>query len=147
MKFWPILVDFTMTSHLLFSNNMTMVVNFEKNLILPGFLLNFRDCHRISKRVSSKALRVMEKKLTGVPKAPPGPNRVRKISKVFITVSCVLFSLILNDMMKLNFIQVWSMKRISSRKYSVMLHLQSWRPLKRRHNGLTMSSCRLPGRL
>ena len=38
-----------MTSHLLVSNHVTMVANFEKNS--PGFLLNFR-------RVSSKALRV-----------------------------------------------------------------------------------------
>ena len=39
MKIWPILVDFTMASHLLFSNHMTMVVNFEKFLTSPGFLL------------------------------------------------------------------------------------------------------------
>ena len=82
MKFWPILVDFTMTSHLLFSNHVTMVANFEKILISPGFLLNFRKVTKFQ-RVSSKALRVMEKKLIGgVPKDPPGPNRVKNLTVV-----------------------------------------------------------------
>ena len=49
MKFWPILVDFTMTCHLLFSNRVTMVASFEKFLILPGFPLNFRKSHQIPK--------------------------------------------------------------------------------------------------
>ena len=44
-----ILVDFTMTSHLLFSNHVTMFANFEKCLISPGFLFNFRKSHQISK--------------------------------------------------------------------------------------------------
>ena len=77
MKFWPILVDFTMTSHLLLSNHVTMFANFEKLLISPGFLLNFRKVTKFQ-IVSSKALRVMEKKPRGVPKdPPPGPNIVK----------------------------------------------------------------------
>ena len=82
MKFWPILVDFTMTSHLLFSNHVTMVANFEKCLISPGFILNSKKSK--FQRVSSKPLRVMEKKLKeggGVPKDPPGPNRVKPCFK------------------------------------------------------------------
>ena len=81
MKFWPILVDFTMTSHLLFSNHVTMFANFEKFLISPRFLLNFRKVTKFQ-RVSSKALRVMEKKPRGIPKDPPGPNRVKLIFSV-----------------------------------------------------------------
>ena len=49
VKFWPILVDFTMTSHLLFSNHVTMVANFEKLLISPCFPFNFRKSRKISK--------------------------------------------------------------------------------------------------
>ena len=44
-----------------------MVVKFEKFLISPGFILNFIITFQ---RVSSKALRVMVKKLTGVRKDP-----------------------------------------------------------------------------
>ena len=44
-----------MTSHLLVSNHVTMVANFEKNS--PGCLLNFRKVIKFE-RVSSKALRV-----------------------------------------------------------------------------------------
>ena len=76
VKFWPILVDFTMTSHLLFSNHVTIVANFEKFLIPLGFLLNFRKVTKFQ-RVSSKALRVTEEKLRGVPKDSSGPNRVK----------------------------------------------------------------------
>ena len=65
MKFWPILVDCTMASHLLSSNHVTMVANFEKILISPGFLLNFRKVTKFQ-TLSSKALRVMEKKLRGL---------------------------------------------------------------------------------
>ena len=78
VKFWPISVDFTMTSHLLFSNHVTMVANFEKLLISPGLVLNFRKIKFQS--VSSKALRVMKKKLREVfspPPPPPEPNRVK----------------------------------------------------------------------
>ena len=59
MKFWPILVDFAMTSHLLFLNHVTMAVSFENVLISPGFLLNF-ILGKVTKfqRVSSKSLRV-----------------------------------------------------------------------------------------
>ena len=78
MKFWPTLVDFTMTSHLSFSNHVTMVATFENLKISPGFLLNFRKVTKFQ-RASSKALRVMEKKLKGVPKYPPEPNRVKEI--------------------------------------------------------------------
>ena len=65
VKFWPILVDFTTTLHLLFSNHVTMVANFEKFLTSPDFLLNFRKVTKFQ-RVSSKARRVMEKKLRGL---------------------------------------------------------------------------------
>ena len=68
-KFWPILVDFTMTSHLLFSNHVIMFINFEKFSISPGFLLNFRKSHQISKsyRKSSESY---EEKTEGFPKTP-----------------------------------------------------------------------------
>ena len=49
VKFWPILANFAMTSHLLFLNHVTMVANFEKFLISPDFPLNFRKSHQISK--------------------------------------------------------------------------------------------------
>ena len=49
VKFWAILVDSTMTSHLLFANHVTMVASFETFLISPGFLLNFKESHQISK--------------------------------------------------------------------------------------------------
>ena len=63
-----------MTSHLLFSNHVTIVANFEKFLISPGFLLNFRKVTKFQ-RISPKALRVMEKKLrAGSLKTPP--NRI-----------------------------------------------------------------------
>ena len=68
MKSWPILVDFTMTSYLLFSNHVTMVTNFEKLLILPGFLLNFRKSHQISKS-KLKSSESYEGKTEGV--SPP----------------------------------------------------------------------------
>ena len=70
-----------MTPDLLFSNYVTMVANFEKFLISPGFLLNFRKVAKFQ-RVSSKALRVMEEKLRGSLKTPPGSNRVKKIFNV-----------------------------------------------------------------
>ena len=76
MKFWPILVDFTMTSHLLFSNHVTMFANFEKFLISPGFLLNFRKSHQISK-IKLKNSESYGEKTEGVRKDPPGPNRVK----------------------------------------------------------------------
>ena len=50
-----------MTSHLLFSNHVATVANFEKFLISPRFLLNLGKVTRFQ-RVISKALRVMEKK-------------------------------------------------------------------------------------
>ena len=62
VTFWPVLVDFTLTSHLLFSSHVTMFANFEQFLISPGFILNFRKVTK-SQRISSKALRVMVKKL------------------------------------------------------------------------------------
>ena len=58
------LVDFTMTSHLIFSNHVTIDANLEQFLISPGFLLNFRKSHQIS-TVSSTALRVMEEEIEG----------------------------------------------------------------------------------
>ena len=71
MKFWPVLVDFTITSHLLFSNHVTIVVNFEKFLF---HLISYKILGKVTKfqRLRSKALRVMAKKLKG----SPGPNRV-----------------------------------------------------------------------
>ena len=69
VKFWPILVDFTMTSHLLFSNHVTMFANFEKFLISPGFLLNFRQGHQISK-IKLKSSEIYGEKTEGVPKDP-----------------------------------------------------------------------------
>ena len=47
-----------------------MVANFNKFLISPGFMLNFRKVTKFQ-RVISKALRVMAKKLRGFPKDPP----------------------------------------------------------------------------
>ena len=52
-----------------------MATNFENFLISPDFPINFRKSHRII----SKALRVMDKNLWGVPKDPPGLNRVNHI--------------------------------------------------------------------
>ena len=75
MKFWPILLDFTMTSYLLFSNHATMVANFEKLLISLSFLLNFRKLTKFE-RVILKALRIMEENCGGSLKTP-GPNRVK----------------------------------------------------------------------
>ena len=48
VKLWPILVDFTMIL-LLFSNHVIAVANFEKCLISPCFLLNFKKSSQISK--------------------------------------------------------------------------------------------------
>ena len=62
-KFWPILVDFTMSSHLLFSNQVTMLPIL-KIFILPGFLLNFRKSHQISKS-KLKSSESYEKKTEG----------------------------------------------------------------------------------
>ena len=61
MTFWPVLVDFTVTSHLLLSYHVAMVVNFETFLISPRFLLNFRKITKFQ-RFSSKALKFIEKK-------------------------------------------------------------------------------------
>ena len=54
-----------------------MAAKFEKFLISPDFPINFRKSHQISKS-SSNALKVMDKNLLGVPKDPPGLNRVIK---------------------------------------------------------------------
>ena len=67
VKIWPILVGFTMTSHLLFSNYVTMVVNFEEFLTLPGFLL-IRKSHQLSKSYGHKT--------EGVPSIPPPLDRI-----------------------------------------------------------------------
>ena len=48
MKFWPVLVDFTLTSQQLFSSHVTMAANFEKFLISPGFMLKFGKSHQVS---------------------------------------------------------------------------------------------------
>ena len=67
------LFDFTMTSYKLFSNQVIVIANFEKNLISPGFILSFRKNAK-SQRPCSKALGGMDKNFFfggGVPKDPP----------------------------------------------------------------------------
>ena len=71
MKFWPILVNFAMTCHLLFSNHVTMVANFEKFLISLGFLLHFRKSHQISKSQLKSSESYGEKTVGGSLKDPP----------------------------------------------------------------------------
>ena len=59
-----------MTSHLLFSNHVTMVANFENFLTSLGFLLNFRKSHQISKSYFKSSNRYGEKLRGLVPKDP-----------------------------------------------------------------------------
>ena len=56
-----------------------MAANFENFLISPDFPINFRKVTKFQ-RIISKALRVMSKNLWGgVPKDPPGLNRVNAL--------------------------------------------------------------------
>ena len=61
MEFWPVLVNFTVTSHQFFSNHVTTVANFEKIVISPDFIQNFRESHQVSK-VSLKSFENCAKK-------------------------------------------------------------------------------------
>ena len=53
-----------------------MAANFEKFFISPGFPLNFRKSHRISNNQLKTSESYGQKPL-GVPKDPPGLNRVK----------------------------------------------------------------------
>ena len=78
-----------------------MAAKFENLLISPGFPIDFRKSHRISKNYL-KALRVMNKNLWGVPKDPPGLNRLKPNDKltfpVFDRIHPFLFLAISNDL-------------------------------------------------
>ena len=56
VTFWPILVDFYLTSHQYLSNHVILVANFEKFYLKnsPDFILNFRKSHQISKNYHEK---------------------------------------------------------------------------------------------
>ena len=51
--------------------------NFEKFLISPDFPINFRKSHQISKNYLKRSKSYGQKPLGGVPKDPPGLNRVK----------------------------------------------------------------------
>ena len=57
-----------------------MVANFGSFLISPGFLLNFRKSHQSSNSQLKSSASHGEKKIEGVPKDPPGPNRVKGVT-------------------------------------------------------------------
>ena len=67
---WPILVDFTMTSHSLFPNHVTEGISFEFFFTSPGLVLNSRKSHQIAKSHSTKALQELWTKTFGVLKTP-----------------------------------------------------------------------------
>ena len=58
-----------------------MAAKFEKFLILPDFLINFRKSHQVSKNYLKRSKRYGQKPLGGVPKDPPGLNRVNDLGK------------------------------------------------------------------
>ena len=65
-----------------------MAAKFEKLLISPGFPINFRKSHQISQNYLKRSKSYRQKPLRGgVPKDPPGLNRVKtndeSISKHF----------------------------------------------------------------
>ena len=54
-----------MTSHLSFSNHVITVANFEKLLISPSFISNFRKSRVSYQQINWKVLRVFDKNLRG----------------------------------------------------------------------------------
>ena len=58
-----------------------MAAKFEKLLISPDFPINFRKVTKFH-RIISNALKVIDKNLWGVPKDPPGLNRVKESTKL-----------------------------------------------------------------
>ena len=61
-----------------------MAAKFEKSLISLDFPINVRK----SQRIISNALKVMDKNLWGVPKDPPGLNRVKSVHFLKNLVVC-----------------------------------------------------------
>ena len=73
-----------MTSHLLFSNHVTMVANFEKFLISASFILNVRKSNKISELAQKLRIGLRVGK-------EPGPNRVNVKMRRFIVVDTCSF--------------------------------------------------------
>ena len=60
--------------------SLIFLIKFEKDLISPGSPINFRKSHEFQ-RIISKALRVMDRNLFGVPKTPLAWIGLRDLSK------------------------------------------------------------------
>ena len=85
VNFWPILVNFYLISHYLLSYHMIMAAKFQN---FKFYLASQEILGKVTEfqRIISKALRVMDKNLWGVPKDPLGlntPDNTVQQNKIF----------------------------------------------------------------